>query len=123
MDSESNSPANPSSPAAPRRARTPPPTVSSPPAVTENDLHVHLQNLAPQGKLTMRLVCDDTKATTIGFWNDCIITERNADIYTFYKRTPPMPVRPFNQEEVMKRLEEDKEPILTDVSGYVFTSP
>lgn len=98
--------------------------------VSEMDLQIHLQNLANQGTLTIPIGCTDTEAVKIGYWNDCIVKERNANILTFYKRTPPMPQRAW-QDEFMKTLptvtqsvtdlpavDPDGNPI-TDISGYI----
>jgi hypothetical protein len=99
------------------------------PGVSTEDLHIHLQNLANQGTLTLKIACSDTEAVKIGFWNDCIVTERNENILTFFKRTPAMPQRPW-QDDLMKSLPPvtDKKDLpavdpegnlITDISGYL----
>jgi len=99
------------------------------PGVSEQDLHIHLQNLTNQGKITVKIACSDVEATKIGFWNDCIITERNENILTFFKRTPAMVERKW-QDEFVKSLptvtaSQDLPPVdpdgnvITDISGYL----
>lgn len=104
--------------------------IPPPQGVNEMDLQIHLQNLANQGTLTIAIGCTDTEAVKIGFWNDCIVKERNANILTFYKRTPPMPQRPW-QDEFIKTLPTVTQSIkdlpavdpdgnlITDISGYI----
>lgn len=98
--------------------------------VSEADLHIHLQNLPNQGTITLKIACTDTEATRVGFWNDCIVKERNEDIFTFYKRTPVMPQRPW-QDEFVKSLPtittsikdlptmDPEGNLITDISGYI----
>jgi hypothetical protein len=97
---------------------------------SEQDLQIHLQNLANQGTLTVRIACTDTEAVKIGFWNDCIVKERNEDILTFFKRTPALPSRPW-QDEIMKNIAtittavenlpavDPEGNVITDISGYI----
>ncbi len=98
--------------------------------VSANDLQIHLQNLANQGTLTVQIACSDTEAVKIGFWNDCIVKERNEDILTFFKRTPTLPDRPW-QDEILKNLAtittavedlpavDPEGNVITDISGYI----
>ena len=100
------------------------------PGVSEQDLHIHLQNLANQGTLVLKIACTDTEAVKIGFWNDCIVKERNENILTFFKRTPEMPQRPW-QDEFVKTLPtittavkdlptvDPEGNVITDISGYI----
>ena len=100
------------------------------PGVSEQDLHIHLQNLANQGTLTIKIACTDTEAVKIGFWNDCVVRERIEDVLTFFKRTPAMPQRPW-QDEYVKSLPtittavtelptvDPEGNVITDVSGYI----
>jgi SAM-dependent methyltransferase len=98
--------------------------------VSESDLQIHLQNLANQGTITVKIACTDAEAVKIGFWNDCIVKERNENVLTFFKRTPEMPKRPW-QDEFVKSLPtittavEDLPALdpegntITDISGYL----
>jgi hypothetical protein len=100
------------------------------PGVTEQDLQIHLQNLACQGTLTVKIACSDTDAVKVGYWNDCIVKERNENILTFFKRTPTMPVREW-QDEYVKSLPtittaikdlpamDPEGNLITDISGYL----
>lgn len=100
------------------------------PGASEQDLHIHLQNLANQGTITLRISCSETEAVKIGYWNDCLVNDRDGDILTFFKRTPAMPVRNW-QEEYMRTLPtittaikdlpamDPDGNLITDISGYI----
>ena len=112
------------------------------PGTPIQDLHIHLQNLVNQGTIVLAMATTDvsgadTEITKIGFWNDCIIKERNENIYTFFKRTPSLPTRRW-QDDFMASLPTmttyvksvtdfpsitPEGHLITDLSGYLLGKP